>query len=161
MKERFNQHGVHSVQGGHNGCSFAKIRKKVIRQFLRKLHLSAENGHFRHKNGRHFHQNDSSTTKFDGHQYTIIYHAHTKLDGYCRYDNEYPPDIRPPHLLTSSWSKLNQFNPLITIKHPQIWKDMTSIPSWPHSHIVQLPRGSTLQKYPPSWLWLILLGEGP
>ena len=80
MKERFNQHGVRTVQEGHNGCSFGQIRKKVIRQFLRKLHLSAENGHFRHKNGRHFRQNDSSLTKFNGHHYTIIYNAHTKLE---------------------------------------------------------------------------------
>ena len=64
MKERFNQNGVYTVEGGHNGNAFAAIRKKVIRQFLRKLHLSAQNSLFRHKNGRRLQTNDSIEIPF-------------------------------------------------------------------------------------------------
>ena len=49
--ERFNQNGAFTGEGGHDGHSIYAIRKKVTEQFLRKLHLSPQNGQFWPKNG--------------------------------------------------------------------------------------------------------------
>ena len=80
MKERFNQNAVRTIEAFHNRTSFAKIRKKVTEQFLRKQHISVEICHFRHKNGRRFKTNDSSHIIFGEHTHTDIYVAHAKLE---------------------------------------------------------------------------------
>ena len=79
-KERFNQNAVRTIEACHNRTSFAKIRKKVTEQFLRKWDTSVEICHFRHKNGRRFKTNDSSHIIFGEHTHTDIYVAHAKLE---------------------------------------------------------------------------------
>ena len=47
------------------GFILGKKEKKVIRQFFCNLPKTPQNGHFRHKNGRHSNTNDSRNMKID------------------------------------------------------------------------------------------------
>jgi len=56
---RFNQNGVFTGERCYDEPSFGAIRKKLTTRFLRKLHLSPQNGPFWPKNGHKMVKNDS------------------------------------------------------------------------------------------------------